>query len=169
MLHHHAPGITSAACNGRVRDSCTVATPRPQVSPALLPIRRQPALSHRSKASLAPESESSPFDPSHQSAPQALAFKHPVSFLVLFLLSVYGYLHSTSRLFPAYRHSLLLCLSLALRNRTIATTFDRRPCHATNWRDTLFSYCDRSRRCLDASVTCLLKHIPTFNPPNRDV
>ena len=44
VLHHHAPGITSAACNGRVRDSCTVATPRPQVSPALLPIRRHPAL-----------------------------------------------------------------------------------------------------------------------------
>lgn len=63
VLHHHAPSITSAACNGRVRDSSSQTTPRRQVSPALLPARRHPALPDQSKASPLPGTESSPFDP----------------------------------------------------------------------------------------------------------
>lgn len=114
VLHHHAPSITSAACNGSVRDSYSQTTPRRQVSSALLPARPSPALPEQSKASPLPRDRELSFrslHPKHRH--RASSFKLQHSYFLFCLVSfVWLRIPSLDIKTPGYRHSLLSPLPL---------------------------------------------------------
>lgn len=163
VLHHHAPSITSAACNGLVRDSYTQTTQHRQVSqPCCPPIDSSPP--DQSKASPLPRPTALLSIPSSQTSPPS--FKLQASYF-LFCLVSFVWLRIPSLDIKIPDIDTRCCLLFACgtepsRHQAITTS------NATHWRDTPLPSRDRSRRRFDGTVHCPLATFSLRAKPNRD-